>query len=106
MMKTSSLLGRQGDATAGEPEEGSMPGPVSSHTAAEIRRTAPSLGSRPAGGQGILETRPPDPNDATEHPQRVPPIIIQGIMRRWWLIDGGERLGPAAPLIGGGRVPT
>ena len=50
-----------------------MPGPVSSHTAAEIRRTAPSLGSQPEGGQGILGTRPPDLNDATEHPQRVPP---------------------------------
>jgi hypothetical protein len=58
-----------------------MPGPVSSHTAAEIRWTAPSFGSQPEGGQGILETRPPDPDDATEHPQRVPSIIIQGIMR-------------------------
>jgi hypothetical protein len=57
-----------------------MPGPVSSHTAAEIRWTAPSFGSQPEGGQGILETRPPDPDDATEHPQRVPSIIIQGNM--------------------------
>ena len=58
-----------------------MPDPVSSHTAAEIRWEAPSFRSQPEGGQGILETRPPDPDDATEPPQRVPEIIIQGNMR-------------------------
>ncbi len=69
-----------GCAPAGNPEEGRMHVPVSSHAAAKTRLAACSLTSQPRGWQGILETA----HRTSRRYERTPRACITSSFRAIW----------------------
>jgi hypothetical protein len=81
------------NATAGNPEEGRMLVPVSSHAVTEIRWEPVRSKANRERWQGILDRdRPPDPETLRKDPPRLHHILIQGNLCQ---VDSARNLGRA-----------